>query len=56
MEPRCEDCGGKLTIKEQQHNEEAHKNYVKMGGNEKLKLEMCANCWEIYCHHAMTGD
>ena len=42
---RC-DCGKELTKEEIAFNEKAP----------KPRVNYCEDCWDAYCHHAITGE
>jgi hypothetical protein len=44
---KCE-CGKELTREEMELNDKIAKN-VK-------RLDYCEDCWDNYCHHAITGE
>jgi len=47
---KCTDCGKELSKEQEKRNEEISQK------SKTKKLNMCANCWSDFCHHAETGD
>lgn len=45
---KCSNCKKELTVKEVEKNDYIAK-YTK-------RLDFCIDCWNDYCHHAITGD